>query len=73
MRTSEEIKIILLVRNPLAVLASWLNAPREFRKDLGWKELEEWRFATAKNQDRQEEFYGYEKCTSNGYAYVHIS
>ena len=56
-----EIKIIGLVRNPLSTINSWLNAPREFRKDLNWKELEEWRNAPKKNRNRKEEYNGYEK------------
>jgi len=56
-----EIKIIGLVRNPLSTINSWLNAPKEFRKDLNWKELEEWRYAPKKNKNRIEEFNGYEK------------
>ncbi len=56
-----EIKVIGLVRNPFATINSWLRAPKEFRKDLGWNELEEWRFAPSKNQNKKEEFNGYEK------------
>lgn len=56
-----DIKVIGLIRNPLSVVFSWLNAPREFRKDLGWDEEEEWEFATKKNQNRPEEFNGYQK------------
>ena len=40
-----KIKVIGLIRNPLAVISSWLNANKEFRKDLGWEELKEWRYA----------------------------
>ncbi|MFM9824803.1 sulfotransferase domain-containing protein [Flavobacterium sp.] len=56
-----EIKVIGLVRNPLAVINSWLNAPKEFKKDLGWDLQEEWRYASKKNQNKPEEFNGYEK------------
>ena len=55
------IKVIGLVRNPLSTINSWLQAPREFRKDLGWVDLEEWRWAKKKNLDKPEEFNGYEK------------
>jgi hypothetical protein len=40
---------------------SWLRAPREFRADLGWSELEEWRYALRKNLNKPEEYHGYEK------------
>ena len=56
-----DIVVVGIVRNPYAVINSFLNAPREFRKDLGWNELEEWRYAQKKNLDRVEEFNGYEK------------
>jgi hypothetical protein len=42
-------------------MASWLSAPREFRRDLGWSIEQEWRQAPSKNAGRPEEFYGYEK------------
>ncbi|TXB63700.1 sulfotransferase domain-containing protein [Vicingus serpentipes] len=57
----KDIRIIGLIRNPLAVINSWLNAPKEFRKELGWDEMEEWRFASKKNNNQPEEFNGFEK------------
>ena len=57
----EEIKVIGIIRNPFAVVSSFLNSPREFRKDLSWIESEEWRFAQKKNLNKHEEFFGYEK------------
>ena len=60
-RRSKEVLLCGIIRNPLSVISSWINAPREFRKDLGWLELEEWRYAFKKNLNRPEEFYGYEK------------
>lgn len=56
-----EIKIIGIIRNPLATMNSWIKSPREFRKDLGWSESEEWRYANKKNSNKPEEFYGFEK------------
>ena len=61
LKINDEIIVIGLVRNPYAVINSFLNAPREFRKDLGWKPMEEWEKADKKNLGRQEEFYGYMK------------
>ena len=55
----DEVRIIGIVRNPLAVLASWVTAPREYSKN--WDILREWRNAQSKNQGRPEEFFGYEK------------
>nr|WP_319397855.1 sulfotransferase domain-containing protein [uncultured Carboxylicivirga sp.] len=56
-----DIKIVGLVRNPMATIYSWLNAPKEFRKDLGWKWEKEWVNAPLKNNDKTEEFNGYIK------------
>jgi hypothetical protein len=61
MRQAKDVKFILIQRNPFSVINSWLNAPREFRADLGWSRLEEWRYALKKNLNRPEEFNGYEK------------
>lgn len=56
-----DIKVIGIVRNPKAVMNSWLSSPREFRNDLGWDLMKEWRSAASKNQAKKEEFYGFEK------------
>jgi len=58
---NDEIIVVGLVRNPYAVVNSFLKAPREFRKDFGWNPLDEWQYANKKNLGRKEEFYGYEK------------
>lgn len=55
------IKVVGLIRNPLSVISSWLKAPKEFKKELGWKPEEEWRFAPKKNLNKPEEFNGFEK------------
>jgi hypothetical protein len=61
LRQSPETKLVLITRNPLAVIHSWLNAPREFRRDLGWQVLDEWRYAIKKNLNRPEEYNGFER------------
>ena len=48
------------MRNPLSTINSWLNAPKEFRKDLNWKEPKNGD-THPKNKNRIEEFNGYEK------------
>jgi len=53
--------VLALIRDPRAVIHSWLKAPREFRIDLGWKDADEWRFARLKNKDREEEFFGFHR------------
>lgn len=55
----EHIKIIGIVRNPYSVLESWMNAPKEYKKQ--WNIKEEWQFASKKNQYLPENYYGYFK------------
>lgn len=52
-------RFIGIVRDPRAVLASWFQAPREFRSD--WLPADEWRHAAAKNEGRTENWYGFER------------
>ena len=61
MAKHKSVKLILLIRNPLATLYSWKNAPKEFRADQGWDFEKEWQFAPSKNLDKKEEFNGYDK------------
>ncbi|MES9972002.1 MAG: sulfotransferase domain-containing protein [Candidatus Thiodiazotropha sp.] len=61
MRRSDELKLVAIIRNPMSVINSWFNAGREFRQDLGWNKLEEWRYAMKKNMNKPEEYNGYEK------------
>jgi len=61
MKKAEDVLLLSIIRNPLSVINSWLRAPREFRRDLGWSEKEEWRYAPKKNRNCPEEFNGYEK------------
>lgn len=59
LQTHSEVKFIFIIRNPLAVLSSWKNAPREFNES--WAFHEEWRFADRKNQGNLNEYFGFEK------------
>ena len=58
---SRELKVIGIVRSPFSVVNSWLKAPKEFKKELGWKIEEEWKSAPKKNNHKPEEFNGYNK------------
>jgi len=58
--TDDELFMFLIIRNPLGVLASWLNAPKEFDSQT-MDFLEEWRNAPKKNEGRIEEYYGFNK------------
>jgi hypothetical protein len=57
--SSPDVKVFGILRNPLATLGSWMNAPKEF--EASWDISTEWRFAPSKNQGRPEEFFGFEK------------
>lgn len=56
-----DIKLILLIRNPLATIYSWYKAPKEFKTYLDWSFQDEWLDAPKKNLGRPEEFNGYNK------------
>lgn len=56
---NSDIKIIYIKRNPIDVINSWYNAPKEF--DKSWNIQDEWRYAPSKNLDKLEEFNGFEK------------
>jgi len=61
LKNDQKVILVCLIRNPLAHLFSWFNAPKEFRQDLGWNIREEWFFADKKNRGKKEEYYGYQK------------
>jgi hypothetical protein len=72
MRKSSDLHLCALIRNPLGVIDSWLRAPREFRADLGWSELDEWRYALKKNINKPEEYNGYEKWKEAAFIFHHL-
>lgn len=55
----ERIKIVMILREPISTLESWINAPSEWKKE--WKLEEEWYFAQSKNEYKPENYYGYAK------------
>lgn len=63
-----EVKIIGIIRNPLAVLASWVSAPKEFNPE--WDINSEWRWAPSKNQNKPEEFFGFDKWKESAEAFL---
>jgi hypothetical protein len=71
LRRSDDVGIVGIVRHPLAVLASWRTAPKEF--DERWDIRAEWRAAGSKNQGRPEEFYGFEKWKETTLAFLRFS
>ncbi|RFC33353.1 MAG: Sulfotransferase family protein [Candidatus Nitrotoga sp. SPKER] len=63
-----EVKIIGIIRNPLAVLASWVSAPKEFNPE--WDINSEWRWAPSKNHNKPEEFFGFDKWKESTEAFL---
>jgi hypothetical protein len=59
MLKKSDLRVIGIIRNPLANLASWIKAPKEFQSQ--WDIRQEWREAKLKNQGKPEEFYGFNK------------
>jgi hypothetical protein len=55
-----DIKLVFIKRNPLDVINSWYNAPREFSREE-WNILTEWEKAEKKNLQRSEEYFGFNK------------
>lgn len=56
---NSDVKIVYIKRNPIEVLNSWYQAPKEF--DNSWDIQSEWRYAPSKNLNKVEEFNGFEK------------
>lgn len=72
MRRTKDVHLCAVIRNPLSVINSWLRAPREFRANLGWNEMEEWRYAIKKNLNKPEEYNGYEKWKESTLLFQHL-
>lgn len=72
MRKCPDVKIVGIIRNPMSVINSWLKAPSEFRSDLGWVDVEEWRYASKKNMNNPECFHGYEKWKEAARIYLYL-
>lgn len=68
----KNVKAVLLIRNPLAVLHSWYLAPKEFKKELGWNFDEEWLNAPKKNLDKPEEFNGFNKWKEAAFLFLEL-
>jgi hypothetical protein len=73
LRQNPSQKVIALVRHPLAVLSSWKNAPKEFRGDLGWTFADEWQEAILKNQNKPEEYFGYNRWKETALQFKRLS
>lgn len=59
LQKDKDVVVVGIIRDPLATLASWVGAPKEFSSD--WDVREEWRLASKKNGGRAEEYFGFER------------
>ncbi len=71
LRKDSKLKLILLIRNPLGVLSSWKNAPKEFFPD--WTFEEEWLGAPKKNQGKPENYFGYSRWKDAANLFLELS
>lgn len=55
----DELKIVSIIRNPCAVINSWVQNPKEFPP--GSIIDDEWRFGACKNEGKEENFFGFYK------------
>ena len=70
MAKDRDLQVVGLIRNPLATLASWMTAPREFAQD--WNISEEWRDAPKKNRGEPAQYYGYLKWKSAALSFLEL-
>ncbi len=59
LKNHPQVKIVLITRNPLDVMNSWINAPKEFKEH--WNIQDEWQFGQSKNEYLAENYFGYNK------------
>ena len=63
-------KLLAIVRNPCAVLASWMSIPKEFPN--GSDSWLEWRLGACKNQCKPENFFGFYKWRESTYIFIDL-
>lgn len=59
LESSGVLRLVAVVRNPCAVVNSWIRNPREFPPGSDLRT--EWRFGACKNEGREENFFGFYK------------
>ena len=71
LRVDKDLKLILLVRDPIEVINSWINAPKEF--DANWDVDDQLISAENKNQGRKENFYGLDAWVQTTRLFEHLA
>ena len=67
----ENIKIILLVRDPIEVMNSWINAPKEF--DPSWNVNTQLLSGGLKNIGKKENFFGLDAWVQTAKSFEHLA
>jgi len=67
---NQVIKFVFIIRNPLAVMNSWIHTVMEFKPE--WDLDQEWKKAEKKNQNRVEEYFGYNKWKEAGNIFLDV-
>ncbi len=70
LRKNDVVKFVFIIRNPLAVLNSWIHTEMEFKPV--WDLDDEWQAADKKNLNRPEEFFGYNKWKEAGNIFLDL-
>ena len=71
LRVDEDLKLILLIRDPVEVINSWINAPKEF--DSNWDIDKQLISAKDKNLGRKENFYGLDAWVQTTRLFEHLA
>lgn len=71
LQTAPMVRAVLLIRNPVEVIDSWVGAPREF--DPAWDVDAELMTGASKNMGRPEEFFGLEKWIETAQRFLALS
>ena len=71
LRVDQGLKLMLLVRDPIEVMNSWINAPKEFY--TSWDIEEQLISGSLKNLERKENFYGLEAWVKTTNNFEHLS
>lgn len=71
LQKDRELIVVGIVRDPISVLLSWKNAPKEFDSNQ-WDFKEEWYDAPKKNLGKKEEFYGYKAWKSVATEFIEL-
>lgn len=68
---NSETRVIGLIRNPLAVISSWISIPKEFNPE--WDIKEQWKDAPLKNEGKEYNYFGYNRWKKSCFDFLNYS